>query len=182
MMKRPLLKILLLVLALFSSLSLWAQRPLYVVNGEPREEIHSIPPEIIERIESLPADEESIARYGEAASHGVILVTLTYDCPASFSEGDFEEWIAARVDWDEEEPVARVVVRYEITAEGRALWGEVLEATDNRLLRRVRKAFEESPAWQPATKMGEPVGSTKLLNLTLPEGRKIAPERYVVLW
>ena len=181
MMINLLLKILLLAAALLSGLSLRAQRPLYVVNGELREEIHSIPPEMIERIEPLPADEESIARYGEAASHGVILVTLIYDRPACFSEGDFEEWIAARVDWDEGEPAARVVVRYEVTAEGRALWGEVLEATDKRLLRRVRKAFEEAPTWQPATKMGVAVNSTKMFNLTLPKGKRIAPERYIIL-
>ena len=44
-----------------------AQKPLYIVNGEPREEIASIPPEDIESVESLPADEQYIARYGERA-------------------------------------------------------------------------------------------------------------------
>ncbi|MDE6865117.1 MAG: TonB-dependent receptor plug domain-containing protein, partial [Alistipes sp.] len=60
-----------------------AQQPLYIVNGVPTtDNIAQIPPEDIERIETLPADEESIARYGEQASNGVVLVTLRYDEPA----------------------------------------------------------------------------------------------------
>lgn len=39
-----------------------AQKPLYIVNGRETEEIASIPPEDIERVETLPADEETIAR------------------------------------------------------------------------------------------------------------------------
>lgn len=62
-----------------------AQRPLCIVNGAPTEEdIALIPPEDIERVETLPADEETIARYGAEASNGVILVTLRYDEPARF--------------------------------------------------------------------------------------------------
>ena len=54
-----------------------AQKPLYIVNGRETEEIASIPPEDIERVETLPADEETIARYGLRASNGVLLVTTT---------------------------------------------------------------------------------------------------------
>ena len=52
------------------------------MNGRETEEIASIPPEDIERVETLPADEETIARYGLRASNGVLLVTLRYDSPA----------------------------------------------------------------------------------------------------
>ena len=37
-----------------------AQKPLYIVNGRETEEIASIPPEDIERVETLPADEETV--------------------------------------------------------------------------------------------------------------------------
>ena len=70
----------LLLSALFAAtLSAVAQRPLYIVNGVETEEIESIPPDDIENIESLPADEETIARYGEKAANGVILISLRYD-------------------------------------------------------------------------------------------------------
>uniref|UniRef100_UPI004055BB24 energy transducer TonB n=1 Tax=Alistipes sp. TaxID=1872444 RepID=UPI004055BB24 len=163
---------------------LWAQRPLYVVNGEPREEMQSIPPEMIERIESLPADEQTIARYGEAASNGVILITLIYDQAPQFVGGEgspFEEWIAAKVAWGEEEPTARVVVRYDISTEGVITMGEVLDATDKRLLRRVRKAIEQAPRWQPATKDGKAVAYHGVLHLQLPTGRPMPHERYIII-
>ena len=62
----------LILFALFAAtLSAVAQRPLYIVNGVETEEIESIPPDDIENIESLPADEETIARYGEKAANTV---------------------------------------------------------------------------------------------------------------
>ena len=97
-----------------------AQKPLYIVNGRETEEIASIPPEDIERVETLPADEETIARYGLRASNGVLLVTLRYDSPAVFpSDSTFGRYIARRVEWPDDEPAARVVLRYKITPEGR---------------------------------------------------------------
>ena len=76
-----------------------AQRPLYIVNGVETEEIESIPPDDIENIESLPADEETIARYGgKKAANGVILISLRYDKPAIFEAGTtFDEYIAGQV-------------------------------------------------------------------------------------
>lgn len=74
----------LLLSALFAAtLSAVAQRPLYIVNGVETEEIESIPPDDIENIESLPADEETIARYGEKAANGVILISLPTTNPLS---------------------------------------------------------------------------------------------------
>lgn len=153
-----------------------AQQPLYIVNGVPTtEDVAQIPPEDIERIETLPADEESIARYGEQASNGVVLVTLRYDEPARF-EADgltFGEYIARKVKWDADEPAARVILRYTVTPEGRAVVTAELESTDNRLKRRVMKAVETAPAWQPATKAGKPVASEGVLRIQLPEGKRI---------
>ena len=74
-----------------------AQSPLYIVGGKAIESIDHIPQSDIESIETLPADEETIARYGERASNGVIVVHLRYDTPARFeAEGcdSFADYIA----------------------------------------------------------------------------------------
>ena len=137
----------LLLSALFAAtLSAVAQRPLYIVNGVETEEIESIPPDDIENIESLPADEETIARYGEKAANGVILISLRYDKPAIFEAGTtFDEYIAGQVKWDDDEPAARIILRYTVTPEGKAVLAQELESTDNRLKRRVLKALSEAP-------------------------------------
>ena len=161
------------------------QRPLCIVNGVPTtEEIDRIPTANIERIETLPADEETIARYGEAASNGVILVTLRYDEPAHFEvEGveSFGEYIARHVKWTATDPAARVIVRYTITAAGRTVVESVLESTDNRLKRRVLKAIEEAPTWRPAAKAGEPVASKGVLRIQLPAGKPM-PRMPQLVW
>lgn len=161
------------------------QQPLYIVNGQPTTEgIDRIPPEDIERIETLPADEESIARYGLQASNGVVLVTLRYDEPARFEVDGmtFGEYIARQVEWKADEPAARVVLRYTITPEGRTVVAAELESTDNRLKRRVLKAVEEAPAWHPAMKEGLPVASEGVLRIQLPEGKPMPRQMELVLY
>lgn len=151
-----------------------AQSPLYIVNGVQREEIASIPPDDIEQVEMLPADEESIARYGEGASHGVMLVTLRYDRAAVFSGGEsLSGYIAQQVEWGDDEPAARVIVRYTINPAGTLEIGQTLESTDARFKRRVLKALEEAPAWTPASKQGTPVASEGVMRIQLPEGKPI---------
>lgn len=168
------IRFILLAASLAAALPAAAQQPLYIVNGEVRSEIASIPPEEIEKIDNLPADEETIALYGEAATHGVVLITLRYDTPAKFSGGDsFSDYIASQVRWDDDEPAARVVLRYTVTPEGRTVVGQELEATDKRLKRRVLKAIEEAPDWQPATKRGEAVASQGVLQVQLPVGKRM---------
>lgn len=178
-MKRALLSLLLLAAAL----PIAAQEPLYIVNGAVREEIRSIPPADIEHVEMLPADEETVARYGEAANHGVMILTLRYDAPAGFeAEGmDFDAFIASRVKWTATDPPAQVVLRYTVTPEGRVVAGERIEATDKRLLRLVLKAVEEAPLWTPATKNGTPVASDGILRIRLPEGVPMPSERTLVI-
>lgn len=166
-----------LALALAAALSAAAQQPLYLVNGERRDDIASIPPDEIERMEELPADEETIARYGEEAANGVLLITLRFDEAARFTAAEsFDAYIARQVAWADDDPVARVVVRYTVTPEGRAVAGEVLQSTDSRLRRRVLKAIAEAPDWLPARKNGAPVASEGVLRCQLPAGQRLPPE------
>ena len=96
------MKRLLLILLLTSALTAAAQEPLYLVNGKEVDEISSIPPDDMESVEMLPADEETIARYGEKAYNGVMVVTLRYDTPARFPAGEsFDAYIASQVKWPE---------------------------------------------------------------------------------
>jgi len=161
------------------------QKPLYIVNGKIVGEIASIPPSDIESVEELPADEQTIARYGEEASNGVIVVTLRYDEPARFEAGEdgesFGSYIAGRVRWDDDEPAARVVLRYTVTAEGTVEATETLESTDSRLRRRVLKAVTEAPKWRPAIKGGKPVASEGVLRIQLPKGKRM-PRPVELVW
>ena len=163
-------RIVLSFVLVFSLGTLAAQKPLYIVNGTPRDEIASIPPDEIESLEALPADEETIARYGDKAANGVLIITLRYDTPARFEAGaSFSRYIASRVKWADDEPSARIIIRYRITPQGTVEVDQVLEATESRLKRRVLKALAKSPRWQPARKNGVPVASTGVLNIRLPE-------------
>jgi len=175
------IRLLFLFAALCAGAPLAAQKPLYIVNGTPRDEIASIPPDDIERVDELPADEETIAQYGPKAANGVILVTLRYDSPARFGADSlsFGSYIARRVVWPDDEPAARVVLRYKVTAEGDTLVTEVAESTDGRLKRRVLKAVAEAPKWQPARKNGRAVESDGVLSIRLPAGKALPGEPYV---
>lgn len=161
-----------------------AQGPLYVVGGEPMRSIGHIAQSDIESIESLPADEETIARYGEDAGNGVIIVTLRYDTPARFTaEGysGFNDYISSNVDWDDRMPAAKISLRYTVLSDGSVTVEEILQSTDKRLLRRVTRAMAEAPAWQPAMRDGTPVESRHLLNIILPAGKQLPAERGIIL-
>ena len=167
---------------LAATLPVAAQQPLYIVKGVETEQIASIPPDDIENVEMLPADEETIARYGQRAAHGVMLITLRYDRPASFpADSAFGSYIARQVRWDESEPTARVVLRYKITPDGETVVQQELESTDNRLKRRVLKAVAEAPRWHPAQKNGAPVESEGVLSIQLPEGRRMPRQAELVI-
>ena len=47
--------------------------------------------------------------------------------------------------------------------------------------RRVLAAFEQAPAWQPATKRGVAVESEHLLIVALPKGKKLPKEPYIIM-
>ncbi|MEG1611555.1 MAG: TonB-dependent receptor [Alistipes sp.] len=174
--------IVILFCALLAVLQASAQSPLYIVNGQLRDEISTIPPEQIERAELLPADEQTIARYGVGASNGVMLITLRYDQAAQFAGGQsFTDYIAARVPWSEKEAAARVVLRYTIAPDGKAHLDAVLESTSARLLRRLLKTMDEAPLWAPATQRGKPVASQGVLRIELPKGKTLPREPELIL-
>ena len=54
-------------------------------------------------MEQLPADEQTIERYGSDASNGVILITLKYDSKAVFTADShsFDRNVARRIKRDE---------------------------------------------------------------------------------
>lgn len=159
------------------------QQPLYIVNGVERSDASDIDPDIIERIEELPADEESIARYGARASNGVVLITLKYDEPPRFTADStsFTDYIADRIKWETTDPTALVVVRYKIATDGSLHIDQVLQSTDTRLRRRVIKALEESPRWEAATKAGVAVETTGVVRIQLPRGRRLPRQMELVI-
>jgi len=175
----------LLFAAVVLPLAAQQRRPVYIVNGEPYEgdAFREIPPAEIASMEQLPADEQTVARYGEAASNGVIIITLKYDRKAAFTADSlsFDRYVARRIKWDATDPVARVIYRFKVLCDGSVVLTDLLESTDGRLRRKVVKAVEEAPRWSPATKDGEPVETEHVLRVQLPEGRRMPPERAVIL-
>ena len=149
------------------------QAPLYIVNGEPmsEEQVKDIDPSDIVSNTLLPADEHTIAEYGEAANNGVVVIVLRYDTPPRFEVGGeqtgYSRYVGRMVKWDaESDPVARVIIAFRVEADGSVTVRDVLEATDKRLCRRVLKAMEEAPRWQPALKEGEGVATDHVLRIT----------------
>ena len=159
--------------------------PLYIVNGErmSEEQVKGIHPKDIEDNHLLPADEQTIERYGHEAANGVVVITLRYDTPARFEiDGqttNYSNYIADCVKWDDTDPVARIIISFKVKSDGTISDNDVLEATDKRLLRRIEKAMAEAPRWRPALKDGKGVETTHLLKVTLPKGRTMPRERVV---
>lgn len=156
---------------------------MYVVNGTIVESIEHIAQEDIERIDVLPADEETVAKWGVEASEGVILVTLRYDTPAHFKyEGfdNFTTYLAKSVRWSDKQPAERVSLRIKVDGEGRVTIDKILQATSRQFLRRVEQAIAQAPRWQPALRDGRSVESTHLVNLLLPEGESLPVEPGVI--
>lgn len=176
---------LLLFLCLLCGIIASAQQdthPLYIVNGRVWQSVAHIPEENIEKIETLSANEETIAQYGEQANNGVVIITLCYDRAARFHEGEpFADYIASQVNWRANDPAARYVVRYTIEADGTLTLGDELESTDRVLRKRVIKAIANAPSWQPAIKAGVPVKSEYVLSIQLPKGKSMPREQYIVL-
>ena len=152
--------------------------PLYIVNGVEMESVQHIPEKNIEHIDHLPANEESIAKYGERANNGVIIVTLCYDREAEFTGGKpLADYVAERVKWPENYGVARFVARYTIAEDGSFRLGDILQSTDHQLRKRVLKALQSVPKWQPATKQGKAVESEYVLAVQLPKANQCRGSR-----
>lgn len=172
------------LLALLSASALWAQQPLYVVNGRVVESIEGIPQSDIESINVLPADEDTIAEWGLAASEGAIIVRLIYDTPASFrAEGvnNFTAYLAKHIKWEENMPAERASLRLNITEDGSIEVVEVLDTTSRQFLKRVTKAINSAPRWQPAIRDSKPIESLQLVNIQLPLGKELPRDPYVII-
>ena len=166
----------------FVSATAQTQTPLYIVNGVEMESVKHIPEENIEHIDHLEADEATVAKYGERANNGVIIVTLRYDKEAKFMGGtSLADFVEERVKWSENWGVARFVARYTISADGSFRLGSILESTDHQLRKRVLRVLEDMPAWQPATKQGKAVESDYVLSVQLPKGKEMPKEPYIVI-
>lgn len=161
--------------------------PLYIVNGKRMSyaDAKEISPRNILSEKMLPADEQTIEKYGAEASNGVVLITLRYDKPARFvldgKEQRYSSYIAQQVKWEDSDPVARVVIAFKVNADGSVSEREVLEASDKRLLRRVQKAMAEAPKWIPAMREGKGVETDHVIRLTLPLGRKMPAEPVILI-
>ena len=156
--------------------------PLYIVNGEVRSDVSDIPEKNIEKIVTLPANEQTIAKYGEQANNGVILVTLCYDVAAVFPPAEsFSAYIASQVKWRDSDPAARFVMRFTIEADGTLTEGNILQSTDKQFARRVLAAVKAAPKWRAATKQGKAASSEHLLIVQLPKGKKLPREPYIIM-
>ena len=176
------LHILIFAFSILISASAWAQKPLYIVNGVEMESVRDIPEENIEHIDHLPANEESVAKYGERANNGVIIVTLRYDKEAKFTGGkSLVDYVSEKVKWPENYGVARFVARYTIGADGSFRLGEILQSTDHQFRKRVLRVLQDMPKWQPATKQGKAVESEYVLAVQLPRGKEMPKEPYIVI-
>ena len=164
------------------SASAWAQKPLYIVNGVEMESVKHIPEKNIEHIDHLPANEESVAKYGERANNGVIIVTLRYDKEAKFTgRKSLVDYVGERVKWPENYGVARFVARYTIGADGSFRLGTILQSTDHQFRKRVLKVLQSLPKWEPATKQGKAVESEYVLAVQLPKGKSLPREPYIII-
>lgn len=164
------------------------QPPLYIVNGErmSEEQVKEIDPSDIVSNTLLPADEQTIAEYGEEANNGVMVIVLRYDTPPRFEvdgvQTGYSRYVAGVVKWEAgSDPVARVTIGFRVEADGSVTVRDILEATDKRLCRRVLKAIEEAPRWIPAMKDGEGVATDHVLRITLPEGRTLPRQREIAI-
>ena len=166
----------------FVSATAQTQTPLYIVNGVEMESVKHIEESNIEHIDHLAADEATVAKYGERANNGVIVVTLRYDKEAEFSGGiPLADYVEERVKWPENYGVARFVARYTIGADGSFQLGSTLESTDNQFRKRVLKVLQSIPKWKPATKQGKAVDSEYVLAVQLPKGKAMPKEPYIVI-
>ncbi len=171
-----------------ASAQIFEQRlPIYIVNGQrmSEEEVKAIHPADIVSNELLTVDEAVIEKYGHDAANGVVIITLRYDTAARFEldgqEARYSNYIAERVKWNEADGVARVVMSFTVMADGSVKEKDVLEATDRRMLNRIRKVMATAPRWTPAKKAGKGIETDHILRITLPIGRKMPRERVILI-
>lgn len=161
--------------------------PLYIVNGKQISgaDAKKISPRDIVSEKMLPADEQTIAKYGPHAQNGVIIMELRYDTSARFEidgkVANFSSYVASRVKWGEFDPVARVIISFRVNPDGTVSERDVLESSDKLLLRRVRKVLAAAPKWVPAKREGNGVATDHVLRITLPMGKGLPPEPVLII-
>lgn len=159
--------------------------PIYIVNGErmSEEQVRAIEPEDIVSNTMLPADEQTIEKYGPEASNGVIVISLRYDEAARFEvdgqQTNFSNYIAQQIKWGEMESVAQVIMRVSVNGEGVVSEKELLDSSDRRLLKRVRDAIANAPRWVPAKKDGKGIETQHLVRVIVPVGSQM-PREWVI--
>lgn len=177
-------RLLLFLAGLFTVCSASAQ--LYIVNGEEysAEQMRRIDPERVEHSEQIALNDSIMARFGERAADGVIVVTLKHDTEPQFSVDSlsFREWVEREVAWGDDEPAARVIYRYVVGTDGRARLTELIESTDNRLRQRVVRAVKRAPLWVPAEREGRAVEVEQVLRIELPKGKRMRDKYYLIQW
>ncbi len=175
-------RLLLVLVGLFAVCSASAQ--LYIVNGEEytAEQMRRIDPERVEHTEQITLNDSIMARFGERAADGVIVVKLKHDTEPQFSVDSlsFREWVEREVAWGNDEPAARVVYRYVVGIDGRARLTELIESTDNRLRQRVVRAVKRAPSWIPAEREGRAVEVEQVLIIELPKGKRMRGKYYLI--
>ncbi len=154
--------------------------PLYIVNGEVSQNVKDIPSGIIKSIDIIKG-EEAIEKYGLKGSNGVVSITLLYDTPPVFADDlTFQEYLEQNITWKDNDPTARVTLKYTLKADGSTELIEVMDSTDARLKRRVLKAFESAPKWKNAAmNMGQTVETSSVICIHLPLGRTMPGEYYI---
>ncbi len=156
--------------------------PLFIVNGNEMsgEEFSQLPPNIIKSINTVDG-EVAFERYGLKGSEGVVEVALHYDTPAVFAPNKtFKEYLIENIKWLDDDPTARVVIKYRLKADCTTELIEVMESTDPRLKKRVLKAFNAAPRWEsPTMNMGKAVDISGAVKIQLPQGREIPGEYYI---
>lgn len=157
-------------------------RPVYIVNNIERDDVRDIPESNIESVEMLPSDDLSVAKYGERANNGIVVIRLKYDTAASFlSDTSFEQYVVGHTKWDPRLPVARFVARYTVKENGMLELGDILVSTDSRLEHRIRDVIKGAPGWKPAMRDGKCVESSYVLQVQLPLGKAMPREPYIVI-
>lgn len=174
-------RIITLVMCAIFHTSLHAASPLYIVDGKVVESIEGLDPDNIESLTQEVVSDSIVALYGQRANYGVVKITLRQEKEAMFPHAtSFREYVESLVKWNNDEEAARVIVSYKIDSSGEFQTQKVIESTDSRLRRRVLKALEQIPAWQPAEKNGRPIASEGMVTITLPKGKKIARTPHLV--
>ena len=169
-------------LSLLATATIAQQHPIYVVNGEIRSEIKSIPPDDIISVDMPDIDDKLIEKYGVEANNGVMIIKLKYDKAAIFpTETSFNDYITSRIEWEDDEEAAHIIFRYKITPTGDIEITKELTSTNARFKRRAYKALEGIPKWHPATREGKPVETEGILNILLPEGKQLPPEYSIII-